>query len=216
MPCNRVFTRLCSCNGVFTRYFLVKNLYCQVLFYFHAIVFSRDYFHTILISWVISYFFRYKSPSPGVGNAPPLPPHQPRSAVHHPFLQAANFPGNQHRESGPNFQGVRHSESGPNFHGNRHSENGQGAILETIKVQILCFIFSLNSLRISLTSTSRRNPLYLFQTVVLNHCGCTPRSARGVKRSEIYWEIQKYSLPGLPSSQNWVKSKTIKKFIKIP
>ena len=54
---------------------------------------------------------------------------------------------------------------------------------------------------------SRRNRLYLFQTVVLNHCGCTPRGVRGVKRPEILWEIQKYSLPGRPSSQNWVKSK---------
>ena len=32
---------------------------------------------------------------------------------------------------------------------------------------------------------SRRNRLYLFQTVVLNHCGYTPRGVRGVKRSEI-------------------------------
>ena len=35
--------------------------------------------------------FRYKSPSPA-GMAPPLPPHQPRSAVHHPFLQPSNLP----------------------------------------------------------------------------------------------------------------------------
>ena len=47
------------------------------------------------------------------------------------------------------------------------------------------------------------------------HCGCTPRGVRGVKRPEILWEIQKYSLLGRPSSQNWVKLKTIKKFIKI-
>ena len=32
---------------------------------------------------------------------------------------------------------------------------------------------------------SRRNPSYLFQTVVLNNCGCTPRGVRGVKRPEI-------------------------------
>ena len=32
---------------------------------------------------------------------------------------------------------------------------------------------------------SRRNRLYLFQTVVLNHCGCTPSGVRGVKGSEI-------------------------------
>ena len=62
---------------------------------------------------------------------------------------------------------------------------------------------------------SRKNRLYLFQ-VVSNHCGCTPRGVMGVKWPEILWEIQKYSLPGRPSSQNWVKSKTIKKFIKIP
>ena len=62
----------------------------------------------------------------------------------------------------------------------------------------------------------RRNHSYLFQTVVSNHCGCTPRGVGGVKRPEILWEIQKHSLPGLSSSQNWVKSKTIKKCIKIP
>ena len=67
----------------------------------------------------------------------------------------------------------------------------------------------------NLSIHSRRNRPYLFQTVVSNHCGCTPRSVRGVKRPEILWEIHKYSLPGRPSSQNWVKSKTIKKNIKI-
>ena len=35
---------------------------------------------------------------------------------------------------------------------------------------------------------------------------CEYRS-RGVKRPGILWEILKYSLPGGPSSQNWVKSK---------
>ena len=39
----------------------------------------------------------------------------------------------------------------------------------------------------------RRNHSYLFQTVVSNHCGCTPRGIRGVKRPEIVWEIQKPS-----------------------
>ena len=43
------------------------------------------------------------------------------------------------------------------------------------------------------------------------HCGCTPR---GVKRPEILWEIQKYSLPGRPSCQNGVKSKTICHFLR--
>ena len=46
------------------------------------------------------------------------------------------------------------------------------------------------------------------------HCGCTPRGVRGVKRPEILWEIQKYSLPGRPSSQNGVKSKTICHFLR--
>ena len=48
------------------------------------------------------------------------------------------------------------------------------------------------------------------------HCGCTPRVVRGVTEPEILREIQKYSLAGRPSSQNWVKSKTIRRFIKIP
>ena len=60
---------------------------------------------------------------------------------------------------------------------------------------------------------SRRNRLYLFQ-VVSNHCGCTPRGVMGVKWPDILWEIQKYSLPGWPSSQNWVKSKTICHFLR--
>ena len=63
---------------------------------------------------------------------------------------------------------------------------------------------------------SRRNHSYLFQTVVSNHCRCTPRGVRGIKRPEILWEIKKYSLPGRPSSHNWVKSITIEKCIKIP
>ena len=44
------------------------------------------------------------------------------------------------------------------------------------------------------------------------HYGCTSRGVRGVKRSEILCEIQKCSLPGRPSSQNWIKSKTIYNF----
>ena len=57
------------------------------------------------------------------------------------------------------------------------------------------------------TVHSRRDRWYLFQTVVLNHCGCRPRGVRGVNRSEILWAIQKYSLLGRPCSQNWVKPK---------
>ena len=60
---------------------------------------------------------------------------------------------------------------------------------------------------------SRRNRLYLFQ-VVSNHCGCTLRGVMGVKWPEILWEIQEYSLPGRPSSQNGVKSKTICHFLR--
>ena len=45
------------------------------------------------------------------------------------------------------------------------------------------------------------------------HYGCTPRGVRGVIRSEILWEIQKCSLPGRPSSQNWIKSKSIYHFL---
>ena len=45
------------------------------------------------------------------------------------------------------------------------------------------------------------------------HCGYRSMGLKVVKRSEILWEIQKYSLPGRPSSQNWVKSKTICQFL---
>ena len=45
------------------------------------------------------------------------------------------------------------------------------------------------------------------------HYGCVPRGVRGVIRSEILWEIQKCSLPGRPSSQNWIKSKSIYHFL---
>ena len=46
------------------------------------------------------------------------------------------------------------------------------------------------------------------------HFRWTPRGVRGVKRSEILWEIQKYSVPGRPSSQNWIKSITICHFLR--
>ena len=60
------------------------------------------------ILWPI-FHFRYKSPSPGL--APPLPPHQPRSAVHHPFLQGPNFPtGNV--PGGGTGNGCRPGENG--------------------------------------------------------------------------------------------------------
>ena len=49
--------------------------------------------------------------------------------------------------------------------------------------------------------------------IFIKHCGCTPRGVKGVKRPEFLWEIQNYSLPGRPSSQNWVKSKTICHFL---
>ena len=39
------------------------------------------------------------------------------------------------------------------------------------------------------------------------------RGVRGLIRSEILWEIQKCSLPGRPSSQNWIKSKSIYHFL---
>ena len=47
-------------------------------------------------------------------------------------------------------------------------------------------------------------------SIFSKHCGCTPRGVRGVKRPEILWGVKKYSLPGWPSSQNWVKLKTKK------
>ena len=56
-------------------------------------------------------------------------------------------------------------------------------------------------------------PLYshldLMIVWISKHCGRTLRGVRGVKRSEILWGIQKYSLPGRPSTHHWVKSKTI-------
>ena len=73
--------------------------------------------------------------------------------------------------------------------------------------------FGQRAVEVYLHAHCRRNCSYLFQTVVSNHCGCTPRGVRGVKRSEILWEIQKYSLPGRPSSQNWIKSKSIYHFL---
>ena len=44
---------------------------------------------------------------------------------------------------------------------------------------------------------------------------CFKSLRTGVKRSNILWEIQKYSLPGRPSSQSWVKSKTFKNVSKV-
>ena len=61
---------------------------------------------------------------------------------------------------------------------------------------------------------SRRYCSYLFQTVVLNHCECRPRGVKGVKRSKLYWGIQKYLSPGQPSTHHWVKSKTICNFLR--
>ena len=56
-------------------------------------------------------------------------------------------------------------------------------------------------------------PLYshldLMIVWISKHCGRTLRGVRGVKRSEILWGIQKYSLPGQPSTHHWVKSKTM-------
>ena len=46
---------------------------------------------------------------------------------------------------------------------------------------------------------------FIFRLTISKHCGCTPRVFRGVKRSEILWGIQKYSLPGRPSTIHWVK-----------
>jgi hypothetical protein len=50
---------------------------------------------------------------------------------------------------------------------------------------------------------------FIFRLIISKHCGRTPRGVKGVKRSEIYWGIQKHSLPGRPSTHHWVKSKTI-------
>ena len=36
---------------------------------------------------------------------------------------------------------------------------------------------------------------FIFRLIISKHCGRTPRGVKGVKRSEIYWGIQKYSLP---------------------
>jgi hypothetical protein len=50
---------------------------------------------------------------------------------------------------------------------------------------------------------------FIFRLIISKHCGRTPRGVKGVKRSKIYWGIQKHSLPGRPSTHHWVKSKTI-------
>ena len=50
---------------------------------------------------------------------------------------------------------------------------------------------------------------FIFRLIIYKHCGDTPRGVRGVKRSQILWEIEKYSLPGRPSTHHGVKSKTI-------
>ena len=55
--------------------------------------------------------------------------------------------------------------------------------------------------------------LICFRFHISKHCGYIYRGLTGVKRLEISWEIQKYSLPGRPSSQNWVKWKNICPFL---
>ena len=60
-----------------------------------------------------------------------------------------------------------------------------------------------------------RNWFNLFQiSFSANTKDAHPGGVRGVKRPEILWETQKYSLPGRPSSQNGVKSKTICHFLR--
>ena len=50
---------------------------------------------------------------------------------------------------------------------------------------------------------------FIFRLTISKHCRHTPRGVRGVKISEILWRVQKYLLPGRPSTHYWVKSKTI-------
>jgi hypothetical protein len=50
---------------------------------------------------------------------------------------------------------------------------------------------------------------FIFRLIICKHCGRTPRGVRGVKRSQILWRIEKYSLPGRPSTHHGVKLKTI-------
>ena len=38
---------------------------------------------------------------------------------------------------------------------------------------------------------------------------------KGAKRLGTIWEIQNYVFPGQPSTQNWVKLKTMKRYMKI-
>lgn len=66
------------------------------------------------------YNFRYKSPSP----APPLPPHQSRSAMHHPFLQGNGESSLKRRVQSPrrrdfkDFSTPRDFRSPNRFNGN--------------------------------------------------------------------------------------------------
>ena len=50
---------------------------------------------------------------------------------------------------------------------------------------------------------------FIFRLIICKHCGRTPRGVRGFNRSQILQGIEKYSLPGRPSTHHWLKSKSI-------